>query len=130
MHEMGIALQILNVALAAIPAEMADVKVEVLNIKVGKLTAVVPQSLRFCFDVASQDTPLAGARLVIEEVPIEAECRDCGARVIIEKAYFVCERCQGKQLDVISGRELIVTSLELAEPTGIAHDGNGAIDGD
>ena len=118
MHEMGIALQILTVALAAIPAEMADVKVEVLNIKVGKLTAVVPESLRFCFNIASQDTPLAGARLSIEEVPIEVECRDCGARMIIERAYFVCGKCQGRQLDVISGRELIVTSLELADSQG------------
>ncbi|MFB3813393.1 MAG: hydrogenase maturation nickel metallochaperone HypA [Terriglobales bacterium] len=115
MHEMGIALEILNVAMAAIPPDMRDAKVEALNIKVGKLSGVVPQSLRFCFDVAVSDTPFAGVRLNIEEVPIEVECRDCGARMIIETAHFVCRGCQGARLELISGRELLVTSVEVAD---------------
>lgn len=112
MHEMGIALQILEVAMAAIPAEMKEVKVAVVNVKIGKLTAVVPDSLRFCFDIAIQDTPLAGARLNIEEIPVVAKCRDCGAGMLIEKPYFACGQCRSVKLDVISGRELMVTSLE------------------
>lgn len=117
MHEMGIALQLIDIAIAAIPAEMRNVKVEVLNIRVGKLTAVVPGSLRFCFDIASQDTCLAGARLNIEEVPIEARCRNCGASMTIEESLFTCGHCKSGKLDIIAGRELMVTSLELADPS-------------
>lgn len=117
MHEMGIALQLIDIAIAAIPADMTNVKVEAVNIRVGKLTAVVPDSLRFCFDIASQDTCLAGARLNIEEVPIEATCRNCGASVTIEKALFACGQCQSGRIDVVTGRELMVTSLELADPS-------------
>lgn len=118
MHEMGIAQQLINIAMTSLPADLAGVKVEVLNLKVGKLTAVVPESLRFCFDIASQDTPLAGAKLAIEEVPIEVVCQDCGAQTLIETAHFVCGQCQGGQLEIVAGRELIVSSLEVADPSG------------
>jgi hydrogenase nickel incorporation protein HypB len=72
MHEMGIALQIIEIATASIPADAGPVRVEKINLKIGKLAAVVPDSLRFCFDVAVKDTPLDGARLAIEELPVVA----------------------------------------------------------
>ena len=60
MHEMGIALQIVKIATASLPAGMEGVKVEKVNLKIGKLAAVVPASLRFCFEVVTKDTPFAG----------------------------------------------------------------------
>ncbi|MBE0596491.1 MAG: hydrogenase maturation nickel metallochaperone HypA [Desulfuromonadales bacterium] len=116
MHEMGIVLQIIETARAAIPPQLQGIQVKALNLRIGKLTAVVPESLRFCFNIARQDTVLAGASLRIEEVPIEAACRDCGERSIIETPPFTCSRCGGGDLAILSGRELIVTSLELADP--------------
>jgi len=70
MHEMGIAMQIVEIAGSAIPADVKNPSVAKVNIRVGKLTAVVPSSLTFCFNIATQDTPLAGAELSIEEVPV------------------------------------------------------------
>jgi hydrogenase nickel incorporation protein HypA/HybF len=81
MHEMGIALQIVEIATASIPSDLAEVRIERVNLKVGKLAAVVPESLRFCFSVASKDTALDGAEL----------------------------------LEILSGRELDIESIEIAE---------------
>ena len=47
MHEMGIALQIVEIATASVPSELAGVRIERVNLKIGKLAAVVPESLRF-----------------------------------------------------------------------------------
>ncbi len=47
MHEMGIAMQIIEIATASIPKEEGDVTVARVNLKVGKLAAVVSDSLRF-----------------------------------------------------------------------------------
>jgi hydrogenase nickel incorporation protein HypA/HybF len=116
MHEMGIAMEIMKVAVDSIPAEMRRAKVKALNVRIGKLSGVVPESLRFCFDIMVQDTPFAGVKLNIEEVPIQARCRECGAVTIIKTAHFACLQCRGVKLEVISGQELFVTSLELAEP--------------
>ncbi|MBW2634696.1 MAG: hydrogenase maturation nickel metallochaperone HypA, partial [Deltaproteobacteria bacterium] len=80
MHEMGIAMQIIEIATAAIPAEEGDVKVARVNLKVGKLAAVVADSLRFCFEIAAKETPLEGAELGIEEIPVVARCKECDVK--------------------------------------------------
>ena len=115
MHEMGIALQIVEIATASIPADSGDVRVEKVHLKIGKLAAVVPESLRFCFDVAVKDTALDGARLVIEELPVVARCKDCGHRWTIDAPVFKCENCDGGSLEILSGRELDIESIEIAQ---------------
>ena len=115
MHEMGIALHIIEIAGSAVPPDMDDLQVEVVNLKVGRLTAVVPQSLRFCFNIVSRDTPLAGARLEIEEVPVVVNCVECDLETTIEEPPFVCGGCGNGAIDIVAGRELMVTSIEVAE---------------
>ena len=115
MHEMGIALQIIEIATASVPPNLEDVRIETVNLKIGKLAAVVPDSLRFCFDVAVKDTPLEGAKLAIEELPVVAKCKDCNTQWTISGAAFSCENCDSGSLEIISGRELDIESIEIAE---------------
>ncbi len=115
MHEMGIALQIIEIATASLPADLGEARVVAVNLKIGKLAAVVPESLRFCFDVAVKDTPLAGAKLAIEEVPVVARCKDCNARRTIDEPVFICKTCESGSLEILSGRELDIESIEVVE---------------
>ena len=115
MHEMGIALQIVEIATASIPPDLDGARVARVNLKVGKLAAIVPDSLRFCFNVATKDTPLDGAELAIEELPVLAQCNDCGIKWTITEAVFKCEACDSGSLEILSGRELDIESIEIAE---------------
>jgi len=115
MHEMGIALQIVEIATASLPADLGNARVAKLNLKIGKLAAVVPESLRFCFEVAVKDTPLAGAKLAIEEMPVLAKCKDCNAQWTIDEPIFICKTCQSGSLEILSGRELDIESIEVVE---------------
>ena len=120
MHEMGIALQIIEIATDSIPADLKGAKVSRVNLKVGRLAAVVPDSLRFCFEVASKETALEGDELVIQEIPVLARCRDCQAEWTIAEPAFSCKACDSGALDILSGRELDIESIEIAENDG--HD--------
>ena len=76
MHEMGIARSLLEI----IKREMKRSKVRKLKkvrVKIGELTAVEPEALRFCFEASIKDTDLDGAILEIEDVPLSGECVDC-----------------------------------------------------
>ena len=115
MHEMGIAMQIVEIATASLPANLGEARVTAVNLKIGKLAAVVPESLRFCFDVVVKDTLLAGAQLVIEEVPVVARCKDCNAQWTIDEPVFICKTCQSGSLEILSGRELDIESIEVVE---------------
>lgn len=113
MHEMGIALQIIDIATASIPPDAGKVRIEKINLKIGKLAAVVPDSLRFCFEVAVKDTPLDGATLAITELPVVARCKDCGNQWTISNPAFSCENCHSGALEILSGRELDIESIEI-----------------
>ncbi|MCP4686570.1 MAG: hydrogenase maturation nickel metallochaperone HypA [Desulfobacterales bacterium] len=115
MHEMGIVMEIIEIASASIPLGLVGTPVERINLKIGKFSAVVPESLQFCFEIASRDTRLAGARLHIEHVPVVARCKECDNQWTIEGVAFNCPECDSGSIDVISGRELDIESIVLAE---------------
>ena len=114
MHEMGIALQIIEIATDSIPKKLKASKVARVNLKLGKLAAVVAESLRFCFEVASKETALEGAELAIEEIPVLARCQDCKAEWTITEPAFSCPACESGALEILSGRELDIESIEIA----------------
>jgi hydrogenase nickel incorporation protein HypA/HybF len=115
MHEMGIAMQIVEIAVASIPSDLKGAQVKRVNLKVGKLAAVVPESLRFCFQIAIQDTPLRDADLNIEEIPLRVRCADCKAEWNAHEPVFVCRKCNSGSIEMLSGRELDITSIEVVE---------------
>jgi hydrogenase nickel incorporation protein HypA/HybF len=115
MHEMGIALEIIKIATDSIPANLKNPRVERINLKVGKLAAVVPDSLQFCFEVAARDTALEGALLNIEEIPVTVRCTTCGYCWTAIKPVFICEKCDSSLVDLLSGRELDIVSIEVEE---------------
>ena len=112
---MGIALQIIDIATASIPEDIQPARVERINLKVGKLSAIVNDSLNFCFEIASKDTPLDGAELVIEEIPVIARCNACENEWTIDSPVFSCPSCMEGDIKLLSGRELDIESIELAE---------------
>lgn len=115
MHEMGIAMQIIEIASSSIPEELAGTPIKHVNLRIGKLSAVVPSSLSFCFEIASKDTPLEGAKLKVEEVPVEAMCNECNNKFTIENTEFSCPKCKSGDLEILAGRELDIASIEIAE---------------
>ena len=115
MHEMGIAMEIIEIAEASIPTGMDAVQVESVNLRIGKLSAIVPESLSFCFDVAIKETRLEGARLNIEQVPVVAMCKDCGVQWAIDEPAFTCPKCKSGSIELISGKELDIVSIEVLD---------------
>lgn len=108
MHEVGITQTIVDIV-----AENAKgAKVQRVSLEIGKLAAIMPDAIKFCFDVCSQGTVLEGATLEIIEIPGLARCRQCGAKVTIEESYSICD-CGSMELDIISGEELKIKEIEV-----------------
>jgi len=87
--------------------------VKSVKVKVGRLAAVIPDSLEFCFDAIRKGTPLEDAKLFIENVAIVVHCQVCGHESEIEKFEFQCLNCGGSDLKIISGDELKVVEIEI-----------------
>jgi len=113
MHEASLAQNIIeDIERRIEEGEIAD-HVRSVRLAVGRLTAVVPDNLRFLFEVLAKGSALEGARLDIEQVPIRARCTSCGKYFEIEDVYFSCRGCGSPDLDVLSGSELLIESVEV-----------------
>jgi hydrogenase nickel incorporation protein HypA/HybF len=92
-----------------------EIRVEALHLRLGALSGVVREALEFSFDLAAAGTAVEGARLEIEEVPVAVRCPHCGERQLPSLQHFRCPVCDTPTPEVVRGRELELTALEISE---------------
>lgn len=109
MHELAIVQQVLEIVEEA----CAGRPVRRVVLEIGKLSAVLPDAVRFCFEVAVEGTAMEGAQLDIVETPGAGRCRRCGAVVALERPFGRCA-CDCTDLEWISGEELKIREMEVA----------------
>ncbi len=114
MHELSIAMSILDAVQEEVDRSGYGA-VEAIHLRIGRLSGVVPQALQSAYELAAEQTPFASARLVIEEIPIVIHCVRCGRDQAVKSDWQICcAECETPAVDVVHGRELEVSALELA----------------
>lgn len=114
MHELSIAMGIVEAATDE--AQRRGVRVSAVHLRLGALSGVVKDALLFSYEAASQDTPLAGSTLVVEDVPVIVFCQQCQAQKLLTSVQsFCCPECGTPTMDIRQGKELEVFALEVEE---------------
>jgi len=111
MHELSVATAVLNTALR----NAAERRVTAVAVRAGRLRQVVPDSLRFYFEIVARDTACEDARLDLTEVPVRLRCGQCGEEWEPGWPLFRCSRCASADVEVLSGEELEVEYIEVEE---------------
>lgn len=115
MHELSIALELVELA-SAEARRHGDIRVVAVHVRVGPLAGVVDDALRFSFDRAAAGTILDGARLDITTSEPVGMCATCGERrVIADIRHRRCPLCTSPIAELLSGDELVLTALEIAD---------------
>lgn len=108
MHELAITQEIVEI----LRQRAGERRVRRVVIEIGKLSAVLPDAVRFCFDLCAEGTPAEGAALEILEPPGRARCRSCAGEVTLDRPFGRCG-CGSSDLEWISGEELRVREMEV-----------------
>ncbi len=112
MHEMSIAMSLIEIATTE-AARHRPAVIRAIHAEIGELAGVEIESLRFCYEAARANTAAAEAELVIRRVPGRGRCAACGREVALPFLLAVCPECAAPGLELVSGRELRVTSLAM-----------------
>jgi len=112
MHELSITESVLNLALEK--AREANVaKITRINLVTGELSGVVAECIQFYFDIISKDTVADGAELSIRVTPTMLHCDKCDKDFSPTDGRWTCPTCNEIALDIVSGRECYMESLEV-----------------
>ena len=109
MHELAIAESVVDTVTRRLP----DARITGVHLEIGALSGVVAESIRFCFDLATEGTGLEGATLEITEPPTQCRCRSCGAEFRPDPPIVLCP-CGSADVAVLGGEELKILSVQVA----------------
>lgn len=115
MHELSIAHSLVEIAEEA-AAKAGIPRVTAVHLRLGVLSGVVRDALLFGFDVATAGTRLEGARLEIEDVPLQASCPQCNTVVTLPNPQQVrCPDCGAPCGRIVTGQEIELVALEYED---------------
>lgn len=115
MHELSIAMSIVEMAEEE-AASRGSARVHAVHLRLGPLSGVVKEALLSSFEMACAASPLEGSQLLIEEVPVMVFCPACrNSKQVASIQWMCCPECGAPTPEVLQGRELEITALELSE---------------
>lgn len=119
MHEMSLVQGLLDIIGQEMERHGAT-RLITVRVRHGALAAVVPDAMRFSWEVMTKDTPLDGAVLEMDEVPVRLKCSMCGHEFEpdgLTPHGMLCVPCPGcgEELghQVLDGKELTLDQLEV-----------------
>ena len=120
MHEMGLAANIIDMVAGELDRRgIARGKLRVVKITVGKLTQIVPESLRFGLGIKAETAGFGSVDFVINEAPLKLKCGACGFESLLSRSpacegfTMACPSCGANEPKIIGGREFSIDSIEF-----------------
>jgi hydrogenase nickel incorporation protein HypA/HybF len=112
MHELSLTEEILNIAIAKAREANAE-KVTRINLVIGDASSIVGECVQFCFDFVSKASIAEGAKLDFQRIPLQMKCRNCDTVFSPERESWTCPQCQEWSVEIISGKEFYMESIEV-----------------
>jgi len=112
LHEFSITQSILSIALEKANAVKAS-RVSQINLVIGELSGIVDECVQFYFGFLAKDTIAAQASLSFHHSPTRLRCRNCATVFSPNNLNWACPNCQEPKIEIISGRECYVESIEV-----------------
>ena len=109
MHELGITRNVVSI----VSERAQGQKVLRVTLEVGRLSGMLPEAIRFCFDICAKGTPLEGATLQIIDVEGRGHCSGCGAEPVMSLPLGTCPVCREPRLRIVAGAELKIKEMEV-----------------
>lgn len=113
MHELSVALGLLE-GIEDSAAREGIEHVTAVHVRVGALSGIAPEALRFSWTLATEGTIAAESTLHIEHVPLAIYCGRCVAEREPRPASGArCPVCGEVSPTIVRGRELHLVAMEV-----------------
>lgn len=108
MHELSLCQAIVD----TVTRHADGSRVERVDVRIGHLRQVVPDSLLFSWELLTAGSDLDGAELAVEHVAAVVECRPCGRSSTLDQPIMLCPGCGSADVEVVAGDEFLIASID------------------
>jgi len=123
MHELYIAECILKSTRDSLPENQPTSSVVQVRVQVGRLDAIIPETLNLVFNAIKASYEMPWAELWIEQIDVMCQCSGCGHEFEIEQPLFICPRCGSSYVKVLRGRGITLNGITVDDDVG-GNNGN------
>jgi hydrogenase nickel incorporation protein HypA/HybF len=114
MHELSIAQNIIEIVKDN-AAKQHAARISEVELDIGTISGVVPETLEFALDIAVKGTIMEGAKIKMNIFNAKAKCLSCEKEFEVDDIYTLCPHCGSLQFDIIQGKELKVKSIKIED---------------
>lgn len=112
MHELSVCQSIIQQVIQVALDHHAS-QVSKVTVQIGPLSGVEAVLLEQAFPFASAGSVAENAQLICERLPVRIRCSICRHENEAPANKLICEACGSWQTQLLSGDEMILTSIEL-----------------
>src|SRR5689334_11021740 len=102
MHELSIAMSVLEAAQRE-AALHGNAGLRKIALRIGELSAVDPEALRFGFEMMTRSSRFEQVELELEFIPRTNRCSDCGHEFNVTDLRFECPLCGSQKTSFARG---------------------------
>lgn len=113
MHELSLVMTLIEQVDAEVRRSGEAGHVARVTLRVGRLSGVNADAMRFAFDAVKPGSVVRDATLEINPEPAQVVCRDCGAVSPFDEWRPYCPECSSRSISVTGGRDLLLESIEV-----------------
>jgi hydrogenase nickel incorporation protein HypA/HybF len=85
-----------------------------VNVKVGEIYHLVPESVLLHYEYITKGTPLQGVALQLSQVPVQVKCNACSQSGPVEDHHMLmCSHCRSLDVYPIAGNNVTIEGVEL-----------------
>ena len=113
MHELTITEQIADIAIRHGEENTAE-KITDLYLVIGELSTVIDESVQFYWDLITEDTICAGAKLHFKRIPAIFLCLECGKEYhLVDGDLTPCPHCHSSKMEILQGKQFHLDSINI-----------------
>lgn len=114
MHEIGVVKQVVR-TVEDFAKENGITEVAEIVLDIGELSLIIPKYVEDIYPVATKDSILENAKLIMNVIPGMAECDECDEifNVIEHEGY--CPNCGSFEKQILSGKDFTIKEIHIAE---------------
>jgi hydrogenase nickel incorporation protein HypA/HybF len=120
MHEFSICQTLVKAILSELKKlDPPNPKLIKASVVVGRLRQIIPETLKFAYEMLTKETTIAGSEIEIIGAPILAKCPKCGWKGEIKENNFRCVKCGSGEIQLSGGMELYLNNLTVKKQNEI-----------